>query len=135
MRLADHITLNFNNNMSAAAVFLDIEKTFDKTWHSGILYKLSELAFSSRLIKLVAPFLANRKFKVLSEGEFSTPRNIEAGVPQGSVLAITLCRLFINDVPAAPGTHLSLFADNSFILRQRNMNVVFSASCNAVSLQ
>jgi hypothetical protein len=25
MRLADHVTLNFNNNMSMASVFLDIE--------------------------------------------------------------------------------------------------------------
>jgi hypothetical protein len=31
MRLMDHVTLNFNNNMSTAAVFLDIEKTFDTT--------------------------------------------------------------------------------------------------------
>jgi hypothetical protein len=45
MRLADHITINVNNNMSTAAVFLDIEKAFDKTWHSGLLYNLSELAF------------------------------------------------------------------------------------------
>jgi hypothetical protein len=30
MRLTDHITLHFNN-MSTAAVFLDIEKAFDKT--------------------------------------------------------------------------------------------------------
>jgi hypothetical protein len=28
MRLAEHVTLNFNNNMSTAAVFLDIEKAF-----------------------------------------------------------------------------------------------------------
>jgi hypothetical protein len=33
MRLADHVTLNFNNNMSTAAVILDIEKAFDTTWH------------------------------------------------------------------------------------------------------
>jgi hypothetical protein len=26
MRLTDHVTLNFNNNMSTAAVFLDMEK-------------------------------------------------------------------------------------------------------------
>jgi hypothetical protein len=45
MRLTDHITLNFNNNMSTAAVFLDIEEAFDTTWHSGLLYRLSELAF------------------------------------------------------------------------------------------
>jgi hypothetical protein len=26
---------NYNSNMSTAAVFLDIEKAFDTTWHSG----------------------------------------------------------------------------------------------------
>jgi hypothetical protein len=40
MRLMDHMTLNFNNRMSTAAVFLDIEKAFDTTWHSGLLYKM-----------------------------------------------------------------------------------------------
>jgi hypothetical protein len=38
-RLTDHITLNFNNEMSTAAVFLDIEKAFDTLWHPGLLYK------------------------------------------------------------------------------------------------
>jgi hypothetical protein len=28
MRLMDHVTLNFNKNMSTAAVFLDTEKAF-----------------------------------------------------------------------------------------------------------
>jgi hypothetical protein len=56
MRLADHVTLNFNNNMSMAAVFLNIEKAFDTTWHSGLLQKLSELEFSTGLIKLIAFF-------------------------------------------------------------------------------
>jgi hypothetical protein len=36
MRLTDQVTLNFNNKMSMAAVFLDIEKAFDTTWHNGI---------------------------------------------------------------------------------------------------
>jgi hypothetical protein len=31
MRLTDHMTLNFNNKMFMAAVFLDIEKAFDTT--------------------------------------------------------------------------------------------------------
>jgi hypothetical protein len=31
MKLADHVTLNFNNNMSTAAAFLDTEKAFDTT--------------------------------------------------------------------------------------------------------
>jgi hypothetical protein len=31
MRLAHHVTLNFNDNMSMAAVFFDIEKAFNTT--------------------------------------------------------------------------------------------------------
>jgi hypothetical protein len=53
MRLADHVTLHFNNNMSTAAVFLDIEKAFDITWQPGLLYKLSKLQFSTSLIKII----------------------------------------------------------------------------------
>jgi hypothetical protein len=43
MRLADHVTLNFN--MTTAAVFSDIEKAFDTIWHPGLLFKLSKLTF------------------------------------------------------------------------------------------
>jgi hypothetical protein len=45
MRLMDHVTLNLNNKMSMAAVFMDTEKAIDTTWHLGLLYtcKLSTL--------------------------------------------------------------------------------------------
>jgi hypothetical protein len=51
-------------NMSTAAVFLDIEEAFDKTWHLGLLYKLSELKFSISLITHISFFLSQRKFRV-----------------------------------------------------------------------
>jgi hypothetical protein len=53
MRLTDHPTLNFRNNMSTSAVFLDIEKAFDTTWHPG-LCKLSNLNFLTSVIKLIS---------------------------------------------------------------------------------
>jgi hypothetical protein len=86
MRLVDHVTLNFIKYILTAAVFSDIEKAFENTWHSDLLYKLSEFEFLSSLIKLIASFLTDRKFTVLVEGECFTPRNIAAGVPQGSSL-------------------------------------------------
>jgi hypothetical protein len=70
MSLVDHVTLNFNNDMSKAAVFLDTEKASDKTWHSGLLYKLSELAFSTSYIKLIASLLTKRKFNVFVMNSF-----------------------------------------------------------------
>jgi hypothetical protein len=98
-RLADHVTLKFNSNMSTAAIFLDIEKAFDTTWHPGLFYKLAKLKFSNNLIKLITSFLSERKFRVSVEGELSTPRYMQARVPQGSVLSPTLYNLYINDTP------------------------------------
>jgi hypothetical protein len=111
----DYVTLNFNSIMSAVAVFFDTEKAFYTTWHSRLLYKLSESEFSESLISLIASFLTDRKFKFLVEGEFSTPRKITAGVYQGSLLTKILYSLYINDAPAAAGTHHALFADDTCI--------------------
>jgi hypothetical protein len=113
MRLADHVTLHLNNNMSTAAVFLDIEKAFDTTWQPGLLYKLSKLQFSTSFIKLIGSFLSQRKFRVSVKGETSTPSSMQAGVPQGSILSPTLYNLYINDTPLTPGVNLALFADDT----------------------
>jgi hypothetical protein len=92
--LTDHVTLNFNNNMSAATVLLDTETAFDTTWHTGLLYKLSELQFSMSLIKLIRYFHSQRKSRISIEGEMSTPKDIQTGVPQDSVLSPTLYSLY-----------------------------------------
>jgi hypothetical protein len=61
MRFTD-ITLNFNDNMSTTAVFLDIDKAFDTIRHLDLLYKLTELKFLHGLIKIISSFLSQRKF-------------------------------------------------------------------------
>jgi hypothetical protein len=88
------------------------------------------------LIKLTNSYLTNRKFIVSVEGELSTPREIQAGVPQGSALAPTLYSLYINDTPRTQGIHLALFAHDtclyatdrreSYVLRklQRRLNAM-----------
>jgi hypothetical protein len=113
---------DFNNNMSTAAVFLNIEKALDTTRQSGLLYKLSEMQFSISLIKVTASFLTIRQFKVSVEGEFSSPRKIMAGVPQGSVLAPVLYSLLLNDAPAAPEYTLLLSRMILVYTQQGNMN-------------
>jgi hypothetical protein len=113
MRLTDHVTLNFNNKVSTAAVFLVIQKAFDITWDSGLLYKLSKLDSSSNLIVLLGSFLSQRKFRVSVEGEMSTPREMQAGVPQCSVLSLTLFNMYKNVAPQTRGVHLTLFADDT----------------------
>jgi hypothetical protein len=91
-----HVTLSFNNKPSTAAVLLDIEKAFDSTLRPGLLYKLLKLKFSTSLIKLIGSFLSQRKFKISVEGEMSTLRVVQAGVPQGLVLYPTPFNMYIN---------------------------------------
>jgi hypothetical protein len=134
MRLTDHVTLNFNNNMSTAAVLLDIEKAFDKTWHLGLLYKVQELTFSISLIKLISSFLSQRKFRVSVEGELSTPRDIQAGVPQGSVLSLILYHLYINDTQQTPGVYSVSLLMTPVYMGQTTNRVTFSESCSEVSV-
>jgi hypothetical protein len=114
MRFTDHVTLNFNNHMSMAAVLLDIKKAFDTIWHLGLLYKLSKLKFSVSLIKLIGSFLSQRKFRASIEGQMSTPRDIQSGIPQGSVLSPTLYGTYINDTPQTPDVSIGLFADDLY---------------------
>jgi hypothetical protein len=52
--------------------FLGYQKTFDTAWHTGLLYKLSALEFSTSLFKLIASFLTEGIFKVMVEVGFST---------------------------------------------------------------
>jgi hypothetical protein len=101
--------------MSTAAVFLDIEKAFDTTRYPGLLHKLSKLQLPFNLIKFISSYLSNRKCRVSAEGELSTSRETEAGVPQGSVLTPTMYSLYINDTPQTPGVQLTLFADDTYM--------------------
>jgi hypothetical protein len=91
-----------NNHTSTAVVFLDIEKAFDPARHPGFLYKLHKLKFSRNLIKLISSFLSDRKFTVSVDGEMSKPREVKAGVPQGSVLFQILYSMYINNTPPPP---------------------------------
>jgi hypothetical protein len=82
--LADPVVLT---GLYRRLLFSDIDKAFDTTWQSGLLYILPELEFLASLNKITASFLTERKLKVFVEGKFSAPRKIMAGVPQGSILA------------------------------------------------
>jgi hypothetical protein len=92
-----------------AAVFLDIEKAFNTTWYSGLLYKLSELGFLTSHIKLIASFLTDRKFKVLVEDEFPMPWKQQQGCLK------VLSSPHICNTPVALGTHLTLFKKDTCI--------------------
>ena len=66
-------------------------------------------------MKIIACFLNNRKFRVNHNGGESSTRHIQAGVPQGSVLAPILYNIYTSDIPTSAQVNLALYADDTAI--------------------
>ena len=78
-------------------IFFDIEKAYDKTWHYGILKDLLNLDFRGNLPIFIKNFLNLRRFQV-RVGSTLSDFYVQEGVPQGSVLSVTLFALKINSI-------------------------------------
>ncbi|KAL4136298.1 hypothetical protein QTP88_007846 [Uroleucon formosanum] len=113
-RIVDNIASTLENKHYCNALFLDVAEAFDRVWHKGLLYKIRFLP--APLFLTIESFLSRRSFQVRFEDELSTIHPINAGVPQGSILAPTLYNLFTSDIPHSNNTTLATFADDTAIL-------------------
>ncbi len=104
------------NNEEVIGIYLDISKAFDKVWHQGLIYKLKKAGIRGRLLLWLTDYLTNRQQRVIIGGSNSEWANIEAGVPQGSILGPLLFLIFINDIANDLESVPHLFADDTNIL-------------------
>ena len=115
VRVVDNIISNRNKNQSTALLLIDLAKAFDKVWHEGLIYILINYNFPPFIIKFISSYLKNRKFFVFSENCSSQLYDIDAGVPQGSLLGPVLFNLYINQVPSSDDTELAVYADDTAV--------------------
>lgn len=116
LRLTEYVTEGFNHRQVTGAIFLDVAKAFDRVWHAGLLAKMIDMGYPTAIVKLVRSYLNRRELRVRVEGELSTYRPMEAGVPQGSVLSPHLFTIFTADLPRTARTSLALYADDTAIV-------------------
>ena len=69
---------------------LDISKAFDRVWHKSLIYKLSSYRFYPSLCIFISSFLFDRSIVAVVDGRCCSPKTINSGFPQCSVLSITL---------------------------------------------
>ena len=87
-----------NNGTLVDIGILDFCKAFDKVAHSRLVQKLEYYRIRGKPLVWIKSFLANRSLRVAVEGSYSTPCKVTSGVPQGSVLGLTLFFIYINDM-------------------------------------
>lgn len=68
--------------MPTAAVFLYVEKAFDRVWRIDLTYKMDTFGISTSMVKLINSYLENRRFLVKIEDSTLTARQMQAGAPR-----------------------------------------------------
>lgn len=113
--LQNKINSGLNSNKITTMVCLDIRAAFDTVWHNGLLFKLNRLKFPNYIISIISKFLIDRSFIVKLGNSYSVPKQILAGVPQGSVLGPILFNVSNYDIPLAADFDLLQFADDTAV--------------------
>ncbi|GFX28285.1 probable RNA-directed DNA polymerase from transposon X-element [Trichonephila clavipes] len=84
------------------SLFFDIEKAYDRTWRYGILRNMYDFGLREKLPIFIFNFLAVRYFNVRI-GHSSSHKFIQdQGVPQGSVLSVTLFNIHMSNILQLP---------------------------------
>ncbi|GFX44430.1 probable RNA-directed DNA polymerase from transposon X-element [Trichonephila clavipes] len=115
LNLTEAISEGFQSKKSTGAVFLDIQKAFDRVWLTGLTYKLINYNIPPPLVFLLHSYNSNRSYQVRVKETLSTTKFINCGVAQGSLLGPLLFNLYINDIPEYSLTKLNMYADDTAV--------------------
>lgn len=114
VRLSAHVKKAISHRHAVLGSFFDIKKAYDTVWHHRLLTKLAGIGIGGRFLAFVGAFLGGRSLRVRCKGAHSGPRNLDMGVPQGSVIAPLLFSIMLHDITRVEtdGAIISLYADD-----------------------
>ena len=84
---------------------------------------------SDDLLNILSDFLRNRKQRVQLNGQSFSWTNVNAGVPQGSILGPLLFLIYIDDLSDGLSSNAKLFADDTSLF-----SVVHDINTSAIEL-
>jgi hypothetical protein len=80
-------------------VFVDLTAAYNKVWREGLMIKFLEAVPCLKLFNLLNNMMSNRYFHVFLGNQSSRWRRLNNGLPQRSVLAPILFKLYLSDLP------------------------------------
>ena len=113
-KIQTDIYRSFKNKCHTVAVFFDIQKAYDTTWKYHIIKTIYNAGIRGNMGIFIQNFLSNRTLKVKVNKSISNPFPQQQGVPQGSVMSVTLFGVAINGITdgISPDVCRSLFVDD-----------------------
>ena len=78
-----------------------------------MLVFLKSYGISGQIFGLISSFPSNRRLRVVLDAKSSQEYQVNAGVPQGSILAPTLFLLYINDLPDHVICDVAIYVDDT----------------------
>ena len=127
VHLENAIQKSINSGEYVLAVFLDIEKAYDRICIKGLVYKLAYLGVTGNILTFIDNYLQRRTFQVRVGKEDSKIYNISNGLPQGSALSPLLYNVMISDIPTDELATTSIYADDCVIWMSGN-NIEYIAN-------
>ena len=87
-----------SDQIAVMAAMIDFSKAFNRQNHNILITKLSDMGVPGWLLRIVIAFLKDRKMQVNYKGKFSGIKSLPGGGPQGTILALLLFIVLINDI-------------------------------------
>ena len=88
----------FSNQEYLTSIFFDLEKAYDATWRQLVISETIASGLKGNVVHFIKNFLNERNVQISVGPHLSESKILENGIPQGSVLSVTLFIITINKV-------------------------------------
>ena len=114
--LSQNIKDNIDKNQVTTAVYIDFKSAYDSVWKENLLLKLSHYGVGGKMLHWLTSFISQRYCQVRYGDAVSKFKQLQTGLPQGTITSCLLFNIYVNDlIPAItkqPNVLALMYADD-----------------------